>query len=123
MVDFQVKNRKAYFTTCFAKLILWCNSQGWEAIAGRLDSSTEEQERLFALGSTSLDGTHKVSAHQPGDFRYAGDLQLFIGTQEAPAEVYQRAHNYWSTQFQGTLPGIEKDLNHFEINLIHYVRG
>ncbi len=74
--------------------------------------STEEQQRLFALGKSKKDGVRTISKHQIG---LAADIYLIIEEKllEWPKDKALKYHTFWETL--GGKPMISWDLGHFEM--------
>jgi hypothetical protein len=113
-------SKRNIFAMAVAKLIIWCDGQGYSPRLVYAMRSVEEQQRLYSRGQSKCDGIKKISAHQyeQANGRFAVDIALIVDGKEASAEVYQKAHNYWMNS--SGLNMLEDDQNHFEMDLRYF---
>jgi hypothetical protein len=99
------------FTKALARLLTQMELDGEQPILDYVKRSTEEQQRLFGLKLSKLDGVNKISAHQRGT---AADIYLLNsdGSIEWTKEKAAHYHHLWEQL--GGKPMIDWDLGHFE---------
>ena len=106
-----LRERQSLFLLNFSKLIIWIYDQGWEATAGELFRTSEQQAIYFSEGLSKV----KESKHQ---LKLAGDLNLFINKiyQQTKAP-YAPLAEYWKSLHPDNVAGYDWgwDAGHFEM--------
>jgi hypothetical protein len=105
-----MRNKQSIFLLNFAKLILWIYERGWEATAGELLRTDEQQELYLKSGKSKA----VRSRHQD---KLAGDINLFIdGVYQSGKEAYKPLADYWKSLHPDNVAGYDWgwDSNHFQ---------
>ena len=85
-----LNDKQCFFLYNIAKLILWCESQGYTVVGGELERKQAQQDIYFATGKSKK----KYSRHQD---KLAQDLFRIVDGRLATREEYRAMGEYWES--------------------------